>query len=184
MVRQQWECTWCTPHWIVGFKMVKMVNFMLCLFYHNKKVVFDQQRCKMMEYRSVQGGKYWSFPNTKSWRFNMINRLLDSITDSMVTYLRKLQETVEERGIWHAAIHGVEKSQTRLHNCACVLTRFSCVQLFGTLWLIALHAPLSVGFSMQQYWGALPCPPPGDLPTQGSNPCLLRLLHRQTVLYH
>ena len=57
----------------------------------------------------------------------MINRLLDSITDSMVMYLSKLQETVEERGIWHAAIHGVEKSHTRLHNCACVLTRFSCV---------------------------------------------------------
>ena len=110
---------------------------MLCLFYHNKKVIFDQQRCKTMEYRSVQGRKYWSFPNTKSWRFNMTSRLLDSITDSMDMYLSKVQETVEERGVWRAAIRGVEKSQTRLHNCASVLNRFSCVQLFVTLWPIA-----------------------------------------------
>ena len=33
--------------------------------------------------------------------------------------------------------------------------------------------------SRQEYWSGLPCPPPGIFPTQGSNLCLLRLLHRQ-----
>ena len=42
-----------------------------------------------------------------------------------------------------------------------------------------LQAPLSVQLSGQEYWSGLPCPPPGVFPTQGSNPCLLRLLHWQ-----
>ena len=38
---------------------------------------------------------------------------------------------------------------------------FSCVRLFETLWTVAHQAPPSMGFSRQEYWGALPCPPPG-----------------------
>ena len=41
-------------------------------------------------------------------------RWLDGITDSMD--LSKLQEIVNERGAWHAAVHGVTKSQTQLNN--------------------------------------------------------------------
>ena len=32
-----------------------------------------------------------------------------------------------------------------------------------TLWTVACQAPLSMGFSGQEYWSGLPCPPPGDL---------------------
>ena len=39
-------------------------------------------------------------------------RWLDSITDSMNVNLSKLQEIVEDRGAWHAAVHGVVKSWT------------------------------------------------------------------------
>ena len=49
----------------------------------------------------------------------------------------------------------------------CVLNYFSCVWLFVTLWTVALQAPLSMGFSRQEYWRALPCPPPGDLSDPG-----------------
>ena len=35
---------------------------------------------------------------------------------------------------------------------ACVLSHFSCVQLFATLWTISQQAPLSMGFSRQEYW--------------------------------
>ena len=48
--------------------------------------------------------------------------------------------------------------------CAKSLSR---VRLFGTLWAVACQAPLSVGFSGQEHWSGLPCPPPGDLPDPG-----------------
>ena len=40
----------------------------------------------------------------------------------------------------------------------------SPVQLFATLRTVARQAPLSMGFSRQEYWSGLPFPPPGDLP--------------------
>ena len=43
----------------------------------------------------------------------------------------------------------------------------SCVQLFSLLWAVTHQAPLSMGFSRQEYWSRLPCPPPGDLPGPG-----------------
>ena len=48
-----------------------------------------------------------------------------------------------------------------------MLNCFSHVQLFAILWTIARQAPLSMGFSRQEYWTGLPCPPPGDLPDPG-----------------
>ena len=46
----------------------------------------------------------------------------------------------------------------------------SRVQLFATLWTVAHKAPLSMGFSRQEYWSGLPFPFPGDLPDPGMEP--------------
>ena len=43
----------------------------------------------------------------------------------------------------------------------------SCVQLFATPCTVAHQAPLSMGFSRQEYWSGLPLPSPGDLPDPG-----------------
>ena len=59
-----------------------------------------------------------------------------------------------------------------------LLSRFSHVQLFATLWTVAHQAPLSMGFSRKEYWSELPCHPPGDLPHPGIEPTSL-LLHWQ-----
>ena len=45
--------------------------------------------------------------------------------------------------------------------CMCVLSRR---RLFLTPWTVACQAPLSMGFSRQEYWSGLPFPLPGDLP--------------------
>ena len=45
--------------------------------------------------------------------------------------------------------------------CAVPFLVLSCVLLFVTPWTVARQAPLSMGFSRQEYWSGLPCPPPG-----------------------
>ena len=54
---------------------------------------------------------------------------------------------------------------------ACVRAKLlqSCLTLV-TLWTVACQAPLSLGFSRQEYWSGLPCPPAGDLPDPGIKP--------------
>ena len=54
--------------------------------------------------------------------------------------------------------------------CACVLIHFSRVRLFATPWTVALQAPPTVGFSRQEHWSGLPCPPPGHLSDPGIEP--------------
>ena len=49
-----------------------------------------------------------------------------------------------------------------------MLNHFSHVRLCATLWIVAHQAPLSMGFSKQEYWSQLPCPSPGDLPDPGT----------------
>ena len=56
-----------------------------------------------------------------------------------------------------------------------MLSRFSRVRLFVTPWTVARQAPLSVGFSRQEYWSGLPCPPPGDRPDPGMEATSLTL---------
>ena len=46
----------------------------------------------------------------------------------------------------------------------------SHVRLFATLWTAASQAPLSLGFSRQEYWSGLPLPSPGDLHNSGIEP--------------
>ena len=66
-----------------------------------------------------------------------------------------------------------------------VLSRFTRVQLFATPWTVARQAPLSMGFSRQEYWSGLPCPPPGDLPNPAIEPvCLTSTCVGRRVLYH
>ena len=52
-------------------------------------------------------------------------------------------------------------SQHKRSACMCLLSH---VQLCATPWTVARQAPLSMGFSRQEYWSGCPCPPPGHLP--------------------
>ena len=59
-------------------------------------------------------------------------------------------------------------------------TQSSCLTLCDPTDYAALQAPLSLGFSRQEYWSGLPCPPPGIFLTQRSNP---GVLHCRWILY-
>ena len=62
--------------------------------------------------------------------------------------------------------------------CVCGKSLQSCSTLYDPR-TIAHQAALSMGFSRPEYWSGLPCPPLGDLLTQGLNPCFLCLLYCQ-----
>ena len=54
-----------------------------------------------------------------------------------------------------------------------LLSHFSRVWLFETLWTVACQAPLYMGILQAEYWSGLPCPPPGDLPNLEMEPTSL-----------
>ena len=60
----------------------------------------------------------------------------------------------------------------RLSVRVCVQS-LSCLRLFVVAWTVAHKAPLSMGFSRQEYWNGLPFPPPGELPDPGIEPAPL-----------
>ena len=64
------------------------------------------------------------------------------------------------------------KRKPGLTGCVCLVTQscVSCTQLFVTPWTVAHQAPLSMGFSRQEYWSGLPRCPPEDLPNLGVEP--------------
>jgi len=51
-----------------------------------------------------------------------------------------------------------------------VLVAQKCPALCNRTWTVARQAPLSMGFSKQEYWSGLPLPSPGDLPEAGIKP--------------
>ena len=79
-------------------------------------------------------------------------------------------------------------------GCAYGISCFSRVWLFAILWTVACQASLSMGFSRQEYYSGLSCPPPRaggggkeveklPFPTQGLNPHLLQLQPCRQILY-
>ena len=60
-----------------------------------------------------------------------------------------------------------------------MLSRFSPVRLFEVLWTIAHQAPLSMGFSRQEYWSGFHALPPRDRTDVSYVPCIGR-----QILYH
>ena len=68
----------------------------------------------------------------------------------------------------HTNLHIYDHTLTHIHKptCAYMLSCFSRVRIPESLWTIAYQALLSSGFSSQEHWSGLPCPPPGALPDQ------------------
>ena len=67
------------------------------------------------------------------------------------------------------------QTQHIIKQCAhaCMQSHFSRVRLLATPWTVAHQAPLSMGFSRQQYWSGLTCLPPWDLLNPGTEPVSL-----------
>ena len=87
---------------------------------------------------------------------------------SVATNMKKSEKTKQNKKPSGSAKHNKMKHKTRYYcTCACVLSCFSHVRIFVTLWTVVLQAPLSMGFSRQEYCSGLLCSPPGRLPNPG-----------------
>ena len=110
--------------------------------------------------------------------------------------LGKVWEIANDRDAWHAAVHGVTKSRTRLNDSTTTATillwtpgcvfiykiPFVCIFSGGgglvikscptlvTLWTVGHQASLSMGFPRWHYCSRLPFRSPGDLPNPGIKP--------------
>ena len=75
--------------------------------------------------------------------------------------------TILSRSNWRRITSQAHSLTWQLGGCMCILGCFRHVRVSVTLSTVTRQAPLSVGFSRQEYWSGLPCPPPGNLPNPG-----------------
>ena len=80
----------------------------------------------------------------------------DSYLCLKILLLEDLDKLVEEETSW------LEATSWLAHLCMSSLSLQSCLTLCDPM-DHSLQAPLFLGFSRQEYWSGLPCPPPADL---------------------
>ena len=103
-----------------------------------------------------------AFSSTTVWKHQVIKYINVSVSSNLEN----------NDGPWHELTR--ERCNITLGcSYACVLSRCSRVWLFVTPWTVAHQAPLSMGFSRQEYWSELPCPLPRTLPDPGIEPVSL-----------
>ena len=95
------------------------------------------------------------------------NTLYEFSFPNSVLYHKRDFLSILPNFLWTLDEFGGDKTCKRV--CVCVKL-LSHVQLFATPWTVARQAPLSMGFSRQEYWSGLPWPSPGDLPNPGIKP--------------
>ena len=124
-------------------------------------------------HRSLAGCSPWGRRVGNDERLSTLQSTGDSTRYSVITYRGKESEKngCMYMRIYQFAVH--LKPRHTVKSTVCLLSRFSHVGFFATLWIVAHQSPLSMGFSRQEYWSGLPCSPPGDLPDPGIKPTSL-----------
>ena len=114
--------------------------------------------------------KYRHFKNTKLLRYTSCPRLTTRTIWVVANNQNKHWWTE------HRCSYSNEQKCTKCLPVMCMLSCFSSVWFFATLWTVARRLLHPWGFSRQEYWSGLPGPPPGDLPNPGIEPWSSALL--------
>ena len=122
-------------------------------------------------------------------RFAICSQVQDSVTDSSSIFLVYL---LTSAGFWTmfppylisrlSARWALSVCRLKPFLCPCSVTE--CIWFFANPWTIACQAPLSMGFSRQEYSSRLPFPPPGDFPDPGIKPTSPALADRFFTIEH
>ena len=140
--------------------------------------------CQWILYTSILLVGNFNSTNTKRKAILLCFNRTRFIWKCFIFIVWHLWDDLSKEKSWPTTLKGY-LSGTCDHTCyLSVQSHFSHVRLFVTPWTVARQAPLSMGFSRQEYCSGLPCPPQGIFLTQESNPCLSHLLYWQAVLYH
>ena len=131
--------------------------------------------CRWLHLWLVMGGTWKQTRHTPRWQAKKRTQSKPASALFMPKTVTSIPDKENEHLLWDIYSRW---------TCTCMLGRFSRVWLFETPWSIGHQAPLSMGFSRQEYWSGVPYPPPGDFLTQEWNQNLLWLLHCWQILYH
>ena len=104
---------------------------------------------------------------------------LQSIGSQSQTRLSDFTLSIPSRAVAHIPHYTTTSTLPSMTVCVQFLSH---VRLFVTPWTAAHQAPLSMGFSRQEYWSGLPFAPPGDLPISGIK--LMSPVFERRILYH
>ena len=127
--------------------------------------------CKKVEHCSAGPWRCLSLKPSSNQQMKQCFRSWDRLQTPIITVIVMMIAT----NLYWWPFQAFVKSLTSVILCVpvCMLSCFSHVWLFATLWTVAHQAPLSMGLSRQEYWNGLPCPPPVDLPNPGVEPISL-----------
>ena len=124
--------------------------------------------------RKTRAGVFWVAPLTYSFSYNAteigsVVNFISPLNTNLLIVLFSL--------IWVSSSRlsfALHQKEVYLYSIigghAYMLSHFSRVRLFVTFWTVAHQAPLSMGFSRQEYWRGWTCSPPGDLCDPGIKP--------------
>ena len=130
-----------------------------------------QQYIRSLVFHCLLNTSYIKSNKSATERMDSGDKCLDSITGSeyfIISYKGSI--TFKNCESLHCPLI-IYKIIQQLCACMCMLSCFSLVWLFVTLWTVgSRQAPRSMGFSKQEYWSGLPFPLPGDLPNPGTEP--------------
>ena len=136
-------------------KVISWRGFIWCALSERSRLRASTNKFFASAYRSVVK---FGFSVTHKWWNESVHKMSFSLVD------HSMNKQVNEQIKMASPFRSDGKLVSRVCVCVCV---FSRVQLFVTTWTVAHQAPLSMGFSRQEHWSGLPCPPPRDLPDPG-----------------
>ena len=146
--------SWFMYHWSLAWRILSIT------------IAWDEHNCVVVwAFFGIVFLRDWN----ENWHFPVLWPLLSFplVTENMLfqQHKRRLYTWTSANGQYRNQIDYILCSW-RWRNCGGDLVAQSCPTL-ATPWTVARQAPLSMGFSRQEYWSGLPFPSPGDLPGPG-----------------